>query len=104
MTHAQNPHPVASSDDTLHRVVRGAHDAVDLVAAKAAPVIDQVKLTAAQASDVVHRSADQAIHLRDEWTESMRSTVREHPLVTVALAVAVGALLARITSSRAQSR
>ena len=41
---------------------------------------------------------DQAQHARevaDEWTQRLRSTVREHPLVSVAAAITLGTWLAR---------
>ena len=33
---------------------------------------------------------------RDRWADSLRGTVRDHPLVSVAGALAIGALIARI--------
>jgi hypothetical protein len=34
----------------------------------------------------------------DEWTHSLRSTVRENPVAAVVAALALGMLLARLTS------
>ncbi len=49
-------------------------------------------------------AADAALHqttgplrdTRDEWVEGVRASVRDNPLATVAAAVALGALIARI--------
>ena len=46
----------------------------------------------------MHARADQARELSDEWTESLRTTVRENPLASVAAALAIGLLLAKLTS------
>jgi len=42
---------------------------------------------------------DQARHLQekgDEWVDDLRATVRRNPLSAVAVAMAIGALIARI--------
>jgi ElaB/YqjD/DUF883 family membrane-anchored ribosome-binding protein len=87
-------------DDMLNRIVRGAHDTVDRVAAKAAPVVEQVKGSVHHASEVAHARADQISHLGDEWTQGLRSTVREHPLAALAVALAVGVVISRMSGPR----
>ena len=42
---------------------------------------------------------DQAADLKDEWTESVRTAVREHPLAAIGTALALGVLLAKLTSN-----
>jgi len=49
------------------------------------------------AEDALHAKTDQLRNTRDEWVESMRTTVRRNPLVSVAAALALGAVVARIT-------
>jgi ElaB/YqjD/DUF883 family membrane-anchored ribosome-binding protein len=79
--------------ELMQRVVQGAHQTIDQLAERAAPYVERVS----------HKGEDlgmRADHLRevgDEWAESMRTTVRENPLAAVAVAVAVGMLVARIT-------
>jgi|PlaIllAssembly_1097288.scaffolds.fasta_scaffold561823_2 ElaB/YqjD/DUF883 family membrane-anchored ribosome-binding protein len=84
-------------DDVFGRVVQGAHETIDRLAEGAAPHVHRLHESVASASDQLHHRADQARELGDEWTESLRCTVREHPLAAVATAVAVGVLLARVT-------
>lgn len=75
-----------SGDDVLARVVHGAHETIDRLAETAAPH--------------VQRLSEGTGHMRevgDEWTESLRTTVRENPLAAVATALAIGMLVARIT-------
>lgn len=84
-------------DDVFGRVVKGAHETIDRLAESAAPHVHKLQESVATAGDHLHLRADQARDLRDEWAESLRCTVREHPLAAVATAVAVGVLLARAT-------
>ena len=84
-------------DDVFGRVVQGAHETIDRLAESAAPHVHKLQESVASAGDQLHLRADQARELRDEWAESLRCTVREHPLAAVATAVAVGVLLARAT-------
>jgi hypothetical protein len=49
------------------------------------------------AEDAWHAKTDQLRETRDEWVESMRSAVRSNSLACIAAAVALGAVIARIT-------
>lgn len=83
--------------EVLNRVTESAHQAVDRMAEKAGPAVEKLE------SGVLHANeslAEQAKHMRelgDEWTHSLRDTVRENPLTAVLLAVTAGALIARMT-------
>jgi len=65
----------------MARVVAGAHHTIDRLAETAAPHVERL------------READ----LGDEWAKSLRETVRENPLTALAVAVAAGMVLARVT-------
>jgi ElaB/YqjD/DUF883 family membrane-anchored ribosome-binding protein len=82
----------------MRRVVQGAHEAVDRIADKAIPAVERLRGSVNEASDMLHQRANQAAELRDEWTESLRTTIREHPIAAIATALAVGAILARLTA------
>jgi ElaB/YqjD/DUF883 family membrane-anchored ribosome-binding protein len=84
--------------DVLRRVVQGAHEAVDRIADKAIPAVERLRGTVSDAAETVKQKADQAIDLKDEWTESLRAAVREHPLAALGTALALGVILAKITS------
>lgn len=83
--------------DVLSRVVQGAHSAIDRMAETAAPAVQRVQDGVQSASDTLSRKADDARELGDEWAESLRCTVRDHPLAAVATALAVGVLIARLS-------
>ncbi len=77
------PTPAApGADGLLGRVTQGAHDAVDGVAARLSSVTDGLGDT------------------RDEWLESARDAVRQHPFAAVAGALVVGAALSSLRRSR----
>jgi len=83
---------------------RGAHETVDRLAHKAAPVAQQLSAHASAAENMLHEKTDQLRHTRDEWVEGARSTVRGNPLVFVAAAMAVGALAALIALTGRDTR
>jgi hypothetical protein len=80
----------------LNHAVQGAHDAIDQLAGRAAPVARQLGESVSAAEAALHAKTAQLSGTRDEWVEGMRATVRSNPLACVAAAVALGAVMARI--------
>lgn len=87
-----------SGQEVLDRVVRGAHDTVDRLAETVAPHVQRLSQGIGHAGDSVHSRAGEMREMGDEWTHSLRSTVRENPVAAVVAALALGMLLARLTS------
>jgi ElaB/YqjD/DUF883 family membrane-anchored ribosome-binding protein len=101
------PRPFASSDldtpsgagssgaagDMMSRVVSGAHHTIDRLAESAAPHVDRLQAT----GEDLGQRAEHLRHIGDEWTQSMRTAVRDNPLAAVAVALALGVLIARVT-------
>ena len=81
----------------LNQAVRGAHDTIDRLAGSAAPVAQKLGEHVATAGDAIHAKTGQLRVTRDAWVESARATVRSKPLASLFAAVALGALIARIT-------
>jgi ElaB/YqjD/DUF883 family membrane-anchored ribosome-binding protein len=52
------------------------------------------------ATEKLPMSKDELSAMQQEWVASARDVVREHPLASVAVAVAAGVLLSRMMSSR----
>ena len=75
-------------DGLLKRVTQSAHDAVDSVAVKVSSVADGLQ-----------GGVDKAGDTRDEWIESARDVIRQHPFATVAGALVIGAALLSLRSS-----
>lgn len=86
--------------DLLHRVVNTAHQTIDRLADKAAPHVSKLEGGVGGAGDMLSQRADQVRDMSDEWMESCRTSVREHPLAAVGIALVAGMLLARLASHR----
>lgn len=89
----------AASGDLMRRVVQGAHATIDRLADTAAPVVNRLQDSVAGAGNKLHAGADHAREVGDEWAESLRTTVRENPIASIAVALAAGMLIAKLTSS-----
>jgi hypothetical protein len=76
-------------DGLIKRVTQGAHDAVDSLAAKVTSVTEGLQ-----------GGVDRAGDTRDEWIESARDAIRQHPFAAVAGALVIGAALLSLRSSR----
>jgi len=72
--------------DVLTRVVQGAHQTVDRLAETAAPQVQRMQDGLASARE-----------LGGELRESLRSTVRENPLLALGAALAVGMVIGRVS-------
>ncbi|MBA4263843.1 MAG: hypothetical protein C0453_02065 [Comamonadaceae bacterium] len=83
--------------DVIHRVAESAHQAVDRMAEKAGPAAEKLESGMAHANESLTEQAQRVRELGDEWTHSLRDTVRENPLTALLVAVTAGALIARIT-------
>ena len=83
-------------DDVLARVVQGAHETIDRVAEQAAPHMHRLQESLSSAGELLHERADQARDAGDVWADSLRCTVRDHPLASVAAALALGVVVARL--------
>jgi ElaB/YqjD/DUF883 family membrane-anchored ribosome-binding protein len=93
---SDKPAAGGESADVLSRVVQGAHSAIDRMAETAAPAVQRLQDGVQAAGDTLSQRASDARDMGDEWAESLRSTVREHPLAALATALAVGVLVARL--------
>jgi hypothetical protein len=80
----------------LKNAVQGAHDTIDRFADSATPAVRQLGESVAAAGESLHAKTDQLRERRDEWVGGVRDTVRTNPLVSVAAAFALGALIARM--------
>ena len=77
------------TDSLLKRMTQRAHDAVDSVSERIGSAVDGVQGGVAKAGDT-----------RDEWVESAREAIRQHPFAAIGTAVLVGLALRNLTSSR----
>jgi|GEM_PF-1062603 len=75
--------------DLLGRVTQRAHDAVDGVSNRISTTLDGLQGSASSVGDT-----------RDEWLESAREAIRQHPFAALGGAVLVGLALRSVLSSR----
>ena len=82
-------------DPLVDRAATSAHQAVDRVAAKVGPAVERARAMAQGSADSLQTKIDDLNVMRQEWTESARSYVRERPMTALGVAVLAGFLLSR---------
>ncbi|WP_343629232.1 hypothetical protein [Roseateles sp.] len=83
--------------DLVNRVADKAHATIDRLATTAAPAAQQLQKSLEDTNDLLHQRADRLRATGNEWCDGLRSNVREHPLMAIGTALAVGMLIARLT-------
>lgn len=81
----------------VKHAAQGAHETIDRLADSAAPAVRQLGNSVAAAGEALHAKTDQLRDTGNAWVEDVRTTVRNKPLLSVAAAFALGALIARFT-------
>lgn len=94
---ARNGDTAKHNEDAFGRVVEGAHHTIDRIADSAAPAAHKLQEGVATMSNELHHRADQVREKGDQWAESLRCTVRDNPLTSVATALAIGMVISRMT-------
>ena len=90
--------PSGGVRDTVDRVAQTAHEAIDRAASKAAPALEQLQSAATNAAHSMQDKASAFGEMEEIWLESARTYVRQHPLATVACALAAGMLISRLSN------
>jgi ElaB/YqjD/DUF883 family membrane-anchored ribosome-binding protein len=86
----------AAAENAVNRAAQSAHAMVDRVAEKAGPTVERVRSGINSASETLETGVEHFGEMQDRWLEDCRGCVRDHPLASVGLAVAVGVLLSRL--------
>lgn len=86
--------------DSVDRLAQSAHAAIDRVAESAKPAVERARTAAAGAASTVEAKASALGELEQQWMTAAREHVRQNPLTSIALALAAGVLIARLTSRR----
>lgn len=74
-------------DGLIKRATQRAHDAVDGVAAKLSSTVDGIQGGVGKVGDT-----------RDEWLDSAREAIRQHPFAAIGTAVLIGLALRSLSS------
>ncbi len=91
--------PDTAAADLMKRVTQGAHDTIDRVAKTAAPQVQRLGERVAVAGQALQAQATKIRETGDEWADSLRESVRAKPLTALLTALAIGAVIARISHS-----
>ncbi|WP_423600470.1 DUF883 family protein [Roseateles sp. MS654] len=83
--------------DLVNRVADKAHATIDRLATSAAPAAQQLQKSLEDTNVALHDRADRLRATGNEWCDGLRANVREHPLMAIGAAVALGMLIARLT-------
>lgn len=86
-----------SGPEALDRWVERLHAGIDRLADAAAPRLQRLQEGMSATRGTLRRQAGLVREDGEEWAESLRCSVREHPVTAVAVAVAFGMLLARLS-------
>lgn len=106
-TNSSSPADAGVSVDTKDRIARSAHKGIDAASKAAHPTIDRAAAGAHQAvanADEMLDSAAQALDRVGAKGEQLIASgtgyMREHPLLTLGLAVTAGYVLSRLLAAR----
>ena len=77
-----------------------AHGGIDRLTSTAHQAVERATSAAATAADSLGAKGRELLETRDEWMDTTRVYVREHPFTALGVALAAGYLLSRILSSR----
>lgn len=80
----------------INAASEAAHPAIDRMASGAHKVVDNADQVAAQAADAISKASDKG----EELIAASTGYMREHPMMTLGVAVAAGFILSRLMSSR----
>jgi ElaB/YqjD/DUF883 family membrane-anchored ribosome-binding protein len=99
---------VDSASGTMHRAIDSASEAaspaIKNMAASAHSTVDKMASGANYAADVIVTKGTQLNHMQKQLTDGALSKVRSHPLLSLGIAVAGGALLSYWLRRRAAGK
>ena len=86
--------------NAIDKASNAARPAVDRMASSAHNVVDKLAGVAATAAETLGEKGEQFKVAQARATEASRDYVRENPLTSIGIAVAVGFVLSRLVNSR----
>lgn len=90
----------SGAHNAIDKAKEAARPAVDRVAAGAHTVVDKIAGAATNAAETLGEKGDQLKAAQARATEASRDYIRENPLTSIGIAMAVGFLLSRLVSTR----
>jgi ElaB/YqjD/DUF883 family membrane-anchored ribosome-binding protein len=90
----------AGAHSGIHAAAEAVHPAIDRLAAGAHNAVNGADETANRAADAMARAGSKAGVKGEELYAAGAGYLREHPVITIGVAVAVGYLLSRLLATR----
>ena len=87
--------PSSAGGPIVDRMARSAHSAVDRVADTAGSAVGRVRSGVTEALSTVNDKLDGLSSSREQWVDSCRQSVRDHPLAAEGIGLAAGYVIAR---------
>lgn len=93
---SQAPQQEAGRSETLDKMEQGAHRTVNQVADAVAAGMKNAQQAFTKVTENVQQKSRQWKDDGNEWTESLRETVKQTPLTSIATAFLIGALVTHV--------
>jgi ElaB/YqjD/DUF883 family membrane-anchored ribosome-binding protein len=75
-----------------------AHSGIDRLSGTAHDTVERVASVAGSAADRLGAKSGEWMQAKNEWMDTTRGYVREHPFAALGVALAAGYLISRLTS------
>lgn len=85
---------------TVEKLTEQATAGFNRLSDSAQQTMGRVSQAASQAATRLSEKGRELYDMQDEYVETARSYVREHPIAAIGIAIAVGLLISRLTSRR----
>jgi ElaB/YqjD/DUF883 family membrane-anchored ribosome-binding protein len=89
-----------SGSGTVEKLTEQASAGLSRLSETAQDTMGRVTQAASQAASRLSERGHELYVMQDEYVESARSYVRQHPIAAIGIAIAVGLLISRLTSRR----
>ena len=90
----------AGAHSGIHAAAEAVHPAIDRLASSAHRAVNSADEAANQATDAMARAGSKAGVKGEELYAASAGYLREHPVITIGVAVATGYLLSRLLATR----
>lgn len=94
----------ASAGEAAERAAQSVRETTERLGEQASVAGEQIKAGFNQATEALGAGIDDLKALQQEWLASVRGYVQEHPLVSVAAAIAAGVIIARLIPREGESQ
>jgi ElaB/YqjD/DUF883 family membrane-anchored ribosome-binding protein len=99
-TGMQGSTPTATATQSAQDITSRASEKLSNMTSAAQETVDRWSSAASQAANRLSQRGEELWEMRGQAADTARTYMREHPLATIGIAVAVGLILSRLLSRR----